>query len=132
MNIPMLTKITLTNEEELFTCKVDEGLFQKRYPLIYKSYKKQTSSMELWDVEEVLPDNESIEAILIKEEAVLIQFDNGEKATIYNTEIIKFSGISFDGFSVFADSAFVYLEYGASLIKNGFSLIEMMTSVLVQ
>jgi hypothetical protein len=106
--VPMLSKITLTNEDELFTCNVDEGLFEKKYPQLYETYKDQLKSMDRWEVEEILPDNDSIEGMIEKEEAVLLRFDNEETICIYNTELIDFNGLEFDGFSIHADSGFVY------------------------
>ena len=105
----MLKKITLVNEGELFTCeKVDTALFQKKYPQLYESCKDRLGEMGRDDIEEILPDNDSFEDIVLNEKAVSLHFENGETTFIYNKEIICFNGLYFDGFSVYADSAFVY------------------------
>lgn len=106
--VPKVSNITLTEEGELFTCEVDRELFEKNYPELYEIHKDQISSMDRWEVEEILPNNETIESVLLKQVAVLLHFNNGKITPIYNTELVEFNGLEYDGFSIYQDSGFVY------------------------
>lgn len=103
-----LSKITLANEDELFSSDVNQALFEKKYPQLYDAIKDQFGSMERWEVEELLPNNDSIKDVLLEKEAVFLHLRNGEIVSIYNTEIIAFNGLESDGFSVYSESGFIY------------------------
>ena len=104
----MIKEIVIKDKDLFITTELDPALFEKKYPQLYDKYKDELEGMSLWDAEEIIPETDLVEELVAKEEAVLLFFDDGSMTPIYNTELIKFSSTSFDGFSVFADSSFVY------------------------
>jgi hypothetical protein len=104
----MLKRIVIKDEEKLFTSKVDQVLFERKYPQLFDKVKAEFSGMDRWEIEEIIPETDRIEELISKEEAVLLFFDDETVTPIYNTELIKFNGLETDGCSLFADSRFVY------------------------
>jgi hypothetical protein len=62
----MLKRIVIKDEEELFTSKVDQVLFERKYPKLFDKVKAEFSGMDRWEIEEIIPETDHIEELILK------------------------------------------------------------------
>lgn len=91
----------------LIPFELNIDLFKKKYPSIYEQHKDELSDLSYYDLEEIIPNSNSVIDLLLKQESVILKLPNNTTQTIYNTDLLSWlSGV--DGYMVKTDSKFVY------------------------
>lgn len=104
----MIEKISVCDPTDLIPWRLDRELFEKKYPSIYETHKNDFSKMEDWEIEEILPEGESLDDLTETLTSVFLYFSDESTISIYNTDLIKWNGLTCDAYSIYSDAHFVY------------------------
>lgn len=92
----------------LIPFELNIDLFKKKYPSIYEQHKDELSDLSYYDLEEIIPNSNSVIDLLLKQESVILKLPNNTTQTIYNTDLLSWLSGYVDGYMVKTDSKFVY------------------------
>lgn len=104
----MIEKISVCDLDNLIPWKLDIELFKKKYPSIYEIYENDLSDMEDWEIDQILPEGESLDDLTTSITSVFLYYSHESTISIYNTDLIKWNGLSCDAYSIYFDAHFIY------------------------
>ena len=102
-----MIKIEYCNDD-LISFELDIEIFKKKYPSIFKQQKFELDDLDYYDLEEIIPDDDSVADLTLKKESVILKLPNTTTQTIYNTDILSWFHSYEDGYAIKTDSKFVY------------------------
>lgn len=103
-----MKKIEVVNTSELFSLELDIALLKAKHPAIFDAHIDKIEQMDIWDVESLLPSDESVANLIKRLPAVRLYKSNGEINTVFNTDIIAWNGLPCDGYKIYADDNYIY------------------------
>ena len=83
-----MIKIEYCNDD-LISFELDIEIFKKKYPSIFKQQKFELDDLDYYDLEEIIPDDDSVADLTLKKESVILKLPNTTTQTIYNTDILS-------------------------------------------